>query len=146
MTKISVIKWSQNCTKTLRSGVVGIAKYLKNTCKAGYFKILGYAKNITSDVPSSILRPHYNRYFCHITVKKWSQICTSNIRNVFFKDILFLGWFPILILIVNWIANLDHEEVEISCWIFLWLISAPNDTIKTLTRHVWMFLIKIDTP
>ena len=25
---------------------------------------------------------------------------------------------------------------------FLWLISAPKDTIKTLSRHVWMFLTK----
>ena len=58
MTKVSFIKWSQNCTKTLRSGVVGIQKYLKNACKTGYFKTFGYAKNTTSDVPSSILRPH----------------------------------------------------------------------------------------
>ena len=29
---------------------------------------------------------------------------------------------------------------------FLWLISAPKDTIKTLSRYVWMFLTKIDTP
>ena len=26
------------------------------------------------------------------------------------------------------------------------LISAPKDIIKTLSRHVWMFLTKIDTP
>ena len=29
---------------------------------------------------------------------------------------------------------------------FVWLISAPKNAIKTLSRHVWMFLIKIDTP
>ena len=28
---------------------------------------------------------------------------------------------------------------------FLWLISAPKDTKKTLSRNVWMFLTKIDT-
>ena len=87
--------------------------HLKYACKTGYFKIFGYAKNTTSDVPSLILKPHYNRYFCHITTEKWSQICTSIIRNGFFKDILFLGSFPILILIVNLIANLDHDEDEI---------------------------------
>ena len=54
MTKIFVIKWSQNCTRTIRSGVVGIPKYLKNACKAGYLNIFGYAKNTTSDGPSFI--------------------------------------------------------------------------------------------
>ena len=56
MAKVSVIKWSQNCTRTITSGIVGIPKYLKNACKAGYFNIFGYAKNTTSDAPSSILR------------------------------------------------------------------------------------------
>ena len=56
MTKVYVIKWSQNCTRTIRMGVVGIPKYLKNACKAGDSNIFGYAKNTTSDVPSSILR------------------------------------------------------------------------------------------
>ena len=106
MTKVYVIKWSQNCTRTIRNGVVGIPKYLKSACKAGYFNIFGYAKNTTSEGPSSILRPLYNRYFCHITIKKWSPICTRTIRNVFFKDILFLGLFPIVIPIVNLNANL----------------------------------------
>ena len=63
--------------------------------------IFGYAKNTTSEGPRSILRPLYNRYFCHITIKKWSQICTRTIRNGFFKDILFLSSFPIVIPIVN---------------------------------------------
>ena len=30
--------------------------------------------------------------------------------------------------------------------IFLWLISAPKDKIKILSRDVLMFLTKIDTP
>ena len=133
MTAVSVIKWSQNCTKTIRSDVVGIPKYIKNARKAGYFKKLYYAKNTTSDGPSSILRPLCCRYFCQITIEKWSQICTRTITKGFFKDILFLGLFPIVIPIVNLIANLDHEGVELSCWIFLWLISAPKDTIKKLS-------------
>ena len=54
-TKVSVLKWSHNCTRTIRNGVVGIPKYLKNACKAGYFNIFGYAKNTTSDGPWSIL-------------------------------------------------------------------------------------------
>ena len=39
MTKVSVIKWSKNCTRAIRSGVIGIPKYLQNACKAGYFNI-----------------------------------------------------------------------------------------------------------
>ena len=41
MTKVSVLKWSQNCTRTIRNGVFGIPKYLKNACKAGYFNFFG---------------------------------------------------------------------------------------------------------
>ena len=115
MTKVSVLKWSQKWTRTIRSGVFGIPKYLKNACKACYLNVFGYVKNTTFDGPTSILRPLYNRYFCHITIEKWSQICTRTIRNGFFKDILFLGLFPIVIPIVNSISNLDHEGVELSC-------------------------------
>ena len=61
-----------------------------------------------------LLRPIYNRYFCHITIEKWSQIFTGTIRNGFLKDILFLGFFPIVIPIVNLIANLDSEGDELS--------------------------------
>ena len=75
--------------------------------------MFGYAKNTTSEGSSSILRPRYNRYFCHITIEKWSQICTRTIRNGFFKDNLFLGLFPIVIT-VNLTANLDHEGVKLS--------------------------------
>ena len=58
-------------------------KYLKYACKAGYSNIFGYAKNTTSGGPSSILRPLYNIYFCHVTIEKRSQICTRTIRIVF---------------------------------------------------------------
>ena len=62
MTKIYVIKWSQICTRTIRSGVVGIPKYIfLNACKAGYFNIFVHAKNTTSDGPRLILRPLYYR-------------------------------------------------------------------------------------
>ena len=89
----------------------------KVTRKAGN----GYARKTTSGCPSSILRPLYNIYFCHITIEKWSQICTRTIRIVFFQRYSFFGFLsycnPIVILfnpIVNLIANLDHEGVELS--------------------------------
>ena len=37
MTKVSVIKCSQNCTRTFINGVVRIPKYLKNAGREGYF-------------------------------------------------------------------------------------------------------------
>ena len=40
------------------------------------------------------------RYFCHITILKWSQICKKSIRKSFFRDILFVGRFSIEIPIV----------------------------------------------
>ena len=126
VTKVYVIKWSQNYTRAIRSGVFGIAKNGKITCFACIFQIFGYANKTTSDGPSAILRPLYNRYFCHITIEKWSQICTKTIRNVFFKDILFLVLFPIVIPIVNLIANLNHEEVELSLWNFCGWSVHPN--------------------
>ena len=44
MTKVSVLNWSQNCNSTIRSGVVGIPKYFKYACKAGYFTIFAMQK------------------------------------------------------------------------------------------------------
>ena len=75
---------SANVRPLFNSGVVGIPKYLKNACKTCYLNIFGYAKNTTSDCPTLILRPHYNRYLCHITNQKWSLICTRTNRNDFF--------------------------------------------------------------
>ena len=89
-----------------------LPKYLKIACKAGYFNIFVNAKNTTSDGPTSILRPLYNR--CHITIEKWSQNCTRTITNGFFKDIHFLALFPIVVPIVNIMAIFDHEGVELS--------------------------------
>ena len=44
MTKVYFINCSQKCTTTIRSGVVGIPKNLKNACKAGNCNMFGYAK------------------------------------------------------------------------------------------------------
>ena len=90
---LSVIKWSQNCIRTIRNGVVGIPKYLKNACKQVIFDNFGNAKNTTSEGPTSILRPLYDWYFCHITIERWSQIFTMTIRNGFFKNMLFWARF-----------------------------------------------------
>ena len=76
---------------------------------------LAMPRNAIYDSPRSILRPFYDIYFCHITIAKWFQICTGTIRNSFLKDIqFFFCYFLIVIPIVNFVANLDHEGVELS--------------------------------
>ena len=62
--------------------------------------MFGFAKNTTSDGPSSILRPLYNGL----------RFALGPSEMFFFKDILFLGSHPIVIPI----ANFDHEGVELS--------------------------------
>ena len=108
MTRVSFIKWSRNCTTTIWSGVVVIPKYLKNACKAGYFNIFGYAKNTTSDSPRPILRPLYNRYFCQM--KSGLRFALGPSESAFSRISCF--W------------------VELSCWNYSWLISAPKEPIK----------------
>mgnify|MGYP000105180269 CR=1 FL=1 len=49
------------------------------------------------------------KYLFHITIEKWSQICTRTMKKGFFEDILFMGLFPIEIPIVNLIPNLEHD-------------------------------------
>ena len=107
--------------------------YSRYNLRQSYIQVYssaGLSCRTSIDGPSAKLKPLYNREFYHITIKKWSQICTRIIRKCLFKDILFLGTFLIVIPIVNPISNLDHEGVELSYWIFVWLISAPKDTIK----------------
>ena len=146
VTKVSVIKWSHNWTRTLRSGVFGIAKDVKITCFSCIFQIFGYATPLLMVLVVLAVQFWDHRYFCHITIENWCQIYTRTIKKCLFEDILFLGAFPIVIPIVNSISNLDHEGVTLSCWNFLWLISAPKDTIKNLSRHVWMFWQKLICP
>ena len=111
MTKISVIKLFQNCTRTTRSGVVGLLKYL-NECKAGYYKIFGYAKTPLLMVLVQFWDHFLADTFVTILLKR-SQVCTGTIRNDIFKDILFLGSFLIVIPIVI-IIVIVIEGVELS--------------------------------
>ena len=47
------------------------------------------------------LRPLYNRYFCHITIIKWSQIYKKFYQKVFFSRYFFWDPFPIKFLIMT---------------------------------------------
>ena len=59
VTKLSAIKWSQNWSGTIKSGVFGIAVNFKITCFAFIGQRIEYANNTTSDGLSAILRPIY---------------------------------------------------------------------------------------
>ena len=55
--------------------------------KTAIFKIYGYARNGTSVNKNPFLRPLNNRYFCHITIMKWSRINKKSIKKCIFWDI-----------------------------------------------------------
>ena len=65
----NVIKWSQNWTRTIRSGVFGIANFFLIISFACIFQIFGYANNTISDGPSAILRPLYNILRCRARLR-----------------------------------------------------------------------------
>ena len=82
--------------------VLFLAKYFfLNALKTKFIEKFGYARNETSSSENLNLRILYNRYFCHITIVKWSQICTRTTRKSFFEDIKFLAPFSIEIPIVT---------------------------------------------
>ena len=73
--------------------------------------------------------------FVKLLLKSGFRFPLGPLKMFFFKDILFMSSFPIVIPILNLIANLDHEGVELSLWNVLLLISAPKDTIKNINWH-----------
>ena len=73
MAKVSIVKWSQKLIFVAWSVISGIPKYFKN-CR---------------------FQCNFNRYFCHITIIKWSQNCQNFTRKVFFLNIEYWGLFPI---------------------------------------------------
>ena len=95
MAKVPIVKWCQNHFFVDRSAISGSPQVFKNAYKTGIFKKFGYARNDTSVHKNQILRPLYNRYFCHITIKKWSRNCIRTIRKCFFCNIYFPRLFPI---------------------------------------------------
>ena len=63
-------------------------------------KSYGRPKKGLSVQKSPILRPLYNRYFCHITIIKWSRICRNSTRKCFFGDIF--STYPFSIIFPNY--------------------------------------------
>ena len=110
MAKVSIVKWSQNWICVVRSPYFGLTPDFKIALKTAIFKIIGYARNGTSVHKNLFLRPLYNRYFCHITIIKWSQISKKSIGKCIFRNIYILGPFSIKFPIVT--LKIYHHRKE----------------------------------
>ena len=110
MAKVSIVKWSQKWIFVYGSAISGIPKYFENCRFQCNFKIWGQAEIGTSGHKNPILRPLYNRYFCHITIIKWSQIPKKSIRKCYFRGIFILGPFSIKFPIVT--LKIYHHRKE----------------------------------
>ena len=95
MAKVSIVKWSQKLIFVDGTSFFGPTPDFKIAFKTAIFKIFGYARNGTSVNKNPFLRPLYNRYFCHITIVKWSRIIQKSIKKCIFWDILILCPFSI---------------------------------------------------
>ena len=101
MAKVSIVKWSQKWIFVDGTPFFGPTPDFEIALKTAIFKIFGYARNGTSVNKNPFLRPLYNRYFCHITIVKWSRIIQKSIKKCIFLDILILGPFSIKFLTVT---------------------------------------------
>ena len=95
MAKVSIVKWSQKWIFVYGSAISGIPKYFENCRFQCNFKIWGRPKKGSSVHKNPFLRPLYNRYFCHITIVKWSRIIQKSMKKCNFLDIFILGPFSI---------------------------------------------------
>ena len=103
-------------------------------------KILGEAKKGVSLYKIQILRPLYNRYFCHITIRRWSRICQNFSRKCFFLEIYFLkNNFPLnfLLQLFEHYAKVRDGSKMVSKVIFLDLLTFPMD-INTRQQKFWI--------
>ena len=89
--KVYIVKWSQIQICVAGSVISGISTFLGFQY---YFKIIGQAKKGVSVHNNPILRPLYDRYFCHISIIKWFQICQNSIKKNFFGEIFCFAFTP----------------------------------------------------
>ena len=78
---------------------------------------------------SLILRPLYNRYFCHITIIKWSRTCQNSTGKYFFVEIFFNETFYIKFTIKAVRAKVKDGSKMVSKVIFLDLMTFLMDII-----------------
>ena len=66
--KVSIVKWSQKWIFVDGNAFFGLPYDFQITLKTAILQIFGYARNDTAGHKIPTLRPHCNRYFCHITI------------------------------------------------------------------------------
>ena len=84
-----------------KSPLCGLVYLFEYVLKTEIIEHFGYARNGTSGSGTQGLRQLYNRYFYHITIMKWFQICTTTIRKCPFEEIFVEATFSIEIPIVT---------------------------------------------
>ena len=84
MAKVSIVKWSQKLIFVDGTPFFRPTPDFEIALKTAIFKIFGYARNGTSVNKIPFLRPLYDRYFCHITIVKWSRIIQKSIKKWIF--------------------------------------------------------------
>ena len=110
MAKVLIVKWSQNMIFVNGNPFFGPTPDFEIALKTAIFKILGCARNGTSVNKNHVLRPLYNRYFCHITIVKWSWNNKKTIKQFIFLDIFILGPFSIKFPIVTFETYHHRKE------------------------------------
>ena len=110
MAKVSIVKWSRKWFFVDRTPFFGPTPDFEIALKTAIFKIFGYARNGTSVNKNHVLRSLYYRYFCHITIMKWSRINKKSINKCIFFYILILGPFAIKFPIVT--LKIYHHRKE----------------------------------
>ena len=93
--KVSLVKWSQNKIFVAGSVISGIPKLKKKSVFSIILNLRVGQKSSLYPKKSPILRPLYNRYFCHISIIKWSRICQNSTRKCVFGDIFLKINFPL---------------------------------------------------
>ena len=111
--EVSIIKSNLILILAVGSRVSGITIFSKMHQKHIFFSFWGggVVRNGTSDSQNQNLRPIYNRYFCHITIIKWSQNCTRAIRKSFF----FKGYCVFFSSSFHW--NPHNNPQKVATWL-----------------------------
>ena len=141
MLKLSIVKWPQKWIFQTGRVFSGIPKLLGNCHFQCKFKIIGQAKKGVSVQKYPILRPLYNRYFCHFTIIKWSWISQNSTRKCFFWRYIILKIdFPLnfLLQLFEHYAKVKDQSKMVSKVIFLDLTTFLMD-INARQHKFWIW-------
>ena len=87
-----ILQWYQNLISVDRSAISGIFYNCVFQCN---FYFWGKAKKRISGLKNQILISLYNRYFCHLTLLRWSRISKNPSERAILEVFLFQVCFPL---------------------------------------------------